>query len=92
MIGKKIRLERIMDRNSGKTVVVPMDHGVTLGPVPGLTNIQKTIDAVSKGGANAIVIHKGVVEAGHRRSGRDVGSLFISRQAHVCRQMPTARS
>jgi class I fructose-bisphosphate aldolase len=83
MIGKRIRMERIMDRNSGKTVVVPMDHGVTLGPVPGLTNIQKTIDAVSKGGANAIVIHKGVVEAGHRRSGRDVG-LIVHLSASTC--------
>ena len=32
MIGKSIRMERITDRNSGKTVIVPMDHGVTIGP------------------------------------------------------------
>ena len=31
MIGKKIRMERIIDRNSGKTVIIPMDHGVTSG-------------------------------------------------------------
>ena len=36
MVGKKIRMERIMDRVSGKTVIVPMDHGVTLGPMAGL--------------------------------------------------------
>ena len=35
MIGKKIRLERIMDRNSGRTVIIPMDHGVTVGPIAG---------------------------------------------------------
>ena len=33
MIGKKIRLERIIDRNSRKTVIIPMDHGVTVGPI-----------------------------------------------------------
>ena len=33
MIGKAIRLERIIDRNSKRTVIVPMDHGVTLGPI-----------------------------------------------------------
>ena len=27
------------------------------------------------GGANAIVIHKGLVEAGHRRKGKDVGLI-----------------
>jgi class I fructose-bisphosphate aldolase len=75
MIGKRIRIERIMDRNSGKTVIVPMDHGVTIGPVPGLTDIRRTIDAVALGGANAIVLHKGLVETGHRRSGKDVGLI-----------------
>jgi predicted phospho-2-dehydro-3-deoxyheptonate aldolase len=76
MIGKKIRMERIMDRNSGKTVIVPMDHGVTIGPVAGLINMQETINAVATGGANAIILHKGLVEAGHRRKGRDVGLII----------------
>jgi fructose-bisphosphate aldolase / 2-amino-3,7-dideoxy-D-threo-hept-6-ulosonate synthase len=63
MVGKRIRMERIMDRVSGKTVIVPMDHGVTLGPMAGLTDMRQTINAVAAGGANAIVIHKGLVEA-----------------------------
>lgn len=46
MIGKKIRMERIMDRNSGKMVIVPVDHGMTLGPLPGLIDFRKTIDSV----------------------------------------------
>jgi predicted phospho-2-dehydro-3-deoxyheptonate aldolase len=75
MIGKRIRMERIMNRDSGKTVIVPMDHGVTIGPIVGLINMQKTINAVATGGANAIVIHKGLVEAGHRRSGKDIGLI-----------------
>jgi len=75
MIGKKIRLERIIDRNSGRTVIVPMDHGITMGPVPGLTNMPRTIDRIVNGGANAIVLHKGVVTAGHRGSGKDVGLI-----------------
>jgi len=83
MVGKKIRMERIMDRDSGKTVIVPMDHGVTLGPMAGLTDMRKTINAVAAGGANAIVIHKGLVEAGHRRSGKDVG-LIIHLSASTC--------
>jgi len=83
MIGKKIRLERIFDRNSGRTVIVPMDHGVTLGPVAGLTDIRQTIDAVAKGGANAIVIHKGLVEAGHRGKGKDVG-LIVHLSSSTC--------
>jgi predicted phospho-2-dehydro-3-deoxyheptonate aldolase len=76
MIGKKIRMERIMNRDSGKTVIIPMDHGVTIGPVAGLINMQETINAVAIGGANAIVIHKGLVEAGHRGKGKDVGLII----------------
>ena len=76
MIGKRIRMERIMDRSSGKTVIIPMDHGVTIGPIVGLINMQETINAVAIGGANAIVIHKGLVEAGHRRSGKDIGLII----------------
>jgi predicted phospho-2-dehydro-3-deoxyheptonate aldolase len=76
MIGKKIRMERIMNRESGKTVIVPMDHGVTLGPVAGLIDLPETVNAVANGGANAFVVHKGVAEAGHRRKGKDVGLII----------------
>ncbi len=76
MIGKKIRMERIINRDSGKMVIVPMDHGVTIGPIEGLINMQETIHAVALGGANAIVIHKGLVEAGHRQSGKDIGLII----------------
>ena len=75
MTGKAIRLERIMDRRSGHTVIVPMDHGVTLGPIPGLEDMRKTVNQIVNGGATAIVLHKGIVEAGHRRSGKDIGLI-----------------
>jgi len=75
MIGKAIRLERILDRQSGRTVIVPMDHGITVGPIRGLTNMVRTVDSVVNGGATAIVIHKGIVASGHRGSGKDVGLI-----------------
>jgi fructose-bisphosphate aldolase / 2-amino-3,7-dideoxy-D-threo-hept-6-ulosonate synthase len=76
MIGKRIRMERLMDRETGKTVIVPMDHGVTIGPVTGLIDLQETVNAVADGGADAFVVHKGVAEAGHRRRGKDVGLIL----------------
>ena len=57
--GKKRRLQRIF-RNDGKTVIVPMDHGVTLGPVAGLEDMQIILNRLSKGEADAIVVHKGI--------------------------------
>jgi predicted phospho-2-dehydro-3-deoxyheptonate aldolase len=76
MIGKKIRLERIINRNSRKTVIIPMDHGVTVGPIEGLADMRKTISKVVSGGANAILMHKGIVRAGHRGAGKDVGLII----------------
>lgn len=75
MVGKRIRLERIIDRNSGKTVIVPMDHGVTVGPIDGLKDMRTTVSRVVSGGTNAILMHKGIVGAGHRGSGKDVGLI-----------------
>lgn len=76
MIGKQIRIERIMDRNTEKSVIIPMDHGMTLGQIDGLLNMSDTIAAVSDGGANAIILHKGLVRTGHRRKGRDIGLII----------------
>lgn len=76
MIGKEIRLERIMDRNTGRAVIIPMDHGFTLGQIEGLIDMKKTVSEVSDGGANAIVLHKGLVKGGHRGSGRDIGLII----------------
>jgi len=49
IIGKKIRMERIMNRNTGKTVIVPMDHGISVGPIDGVIKIKDTIEKVSQG-------------------------------------------
>lgn len=76
LLGKKIRLERILNRNNGKTVIVPMDHGMTVGPIPGIIDIKDAIEKVLLGGANAVVEHKGLVERGHRQSGRDIGLII----------------
>ncbi len=75
MIGKQIRLERIMDRNTGRSVIIPMDHGFTLGQVEGLLDMPTIVDDVSAGGANAIILHKGMVKGGHRKRGRDIGLI-----------------
>lgn len=75
MVGKEIRLERIMNRDSGRTIIVPLDHGITLGPIPGLTDMSMAIGRVVNGGANAILMHKGMVKVGHRGEGKDVGLI-----------------
>ncbi|NPA32836.1 MAG: class I fructose-bisphosphate aldolase family protein [Aquificae bacterium] len=74
-IGKEIRMERIMNRETRKTIIVPMDHGVSSGPIPGIVNIKEAVQKVARGGANAVVLHKGMVRAGHRKEGKDIGLI-----------------
>ncbi len=76
LLGKKIRLERIINRVTGKTVVVPMDHGVTLGPIPGLVDMKKMVNDVAEGGANAVLGHVGLALHGHRGGGKDIGLIL----------------
>ncbi|MCF0225934.1 MAG: class I fructose-bisphosphate aldolase family protein [Methanobrevibacter sp.] len=75
MIGKKIRLERIINRETKRTVIAPMDHGVSSGPLKGIVDIDSTIEKISQGGADAVLMHKGIVEQGHRGYGKDIGLI-----------------
>ncbi len=76
LIGKAVRLERIINRETGKTVIVPMDHGVSLGPIEGLIDMKEAVNKVAEGGANAVLGHMGLPKYGHRRYGRDVGLII----------------
>ncbi|QLD90020.1 class I fructose-bisphosphate aldolase family protein [Natronomonas salina] len=61
--GIAARLKRV--GTDDRYVVVPMDHGITLGPVTGLKDIESTIDAVTRGGADAVLTQKGVADRVH---------------------------
>ncbi len=59
--GKTRRLRRII-RDDSRTFIIAMDHGVTLGPVRGLEDMQATVKTVVKGGADAVLVHKGIAK------------------------------
>ncbi|MBM4273495.1 MAG: fructose-bisphosphate aldolase [Deltaproteobacteria bacterium] len=92
MVGKLIRMERFMNRETGRTVIVPMDHGVTVGPIQGLIDMKDMVNKVAAGGANAIVIHKGLVEGGHRRRGKDVGLIIHLSGSTALSPYPNAKT
>ncbi|MGE4504905.1 MAG: 2-amino-3,7-dideoxy-D-threo-hept-6-ulosonate synthase [Desulfovibrionaceae bacterium] len=91
-IGKAIRMERIVDRNNGRTIIVPMDHGVTVGPIYGLVDLRGTVNDVVEGGANAILMHKGLPRCSHRRGGRDVGLIIHLSASTTLSPTPNAKA
>ena len=76
MVGKLVRLDRIFSRKSGKTIIVPLDHGITVGPISGLINLKKTVDNIVAGGANAIIGHTGLALHGYANRGKDLSFIL----------------
>ena len=59
-MGKNLRIARLTKK--GKMLCIPMDHGISLGPVKGLDVIYDTIQQIAEGGASAILTHKGIIK------------------------------
>ena len=62
-IGTRARLGRI--GTDGRYLIVPMDHGITMGAVKGLVDIESTVAAVTRGGADAVLTQKGLAPRVH---------------------------
>jgi fructose-bisphosphate aldolase / 2-amino-3,7-dideoxy-D-threo-hept-6-ulosonate synthase len=60
MPGKALRMQRIINPKTQKTLIIPIDHGAGEGPMPGLEDMGSIISDVSEGGANAIIGHMGM--------------------------------
>ncbi len=58
---KDLRLRRLINHKTGKLLITPLDHGVTLGPICGIQDIRSTVKTMSKTQVNAVVLHKGNV-------------------------------
>jgi class I fructose-bisphosphate aldolase len=60
--GKSIRWRRFRASESGHALIVPIDHGLTLGPIPGVESISAMARWISHPAITGIVAHKGIVE------------------------------
>lgn len=59
-IGKTLRLRRLLRK--GRAVVVPMDHGLVAGPVPGIENPVGLIKRIALSDADAVLLTPGLLE------------------------------
>lgn len=59
MYGKEIRMKRLFDAVSGKSILIPLDHGATMGPVKGIENIGSFLYKLNESYVNGIVLCKG---------------------------------
>jgi predicted phospho-2-dehydro-3-deoxyheptonate aldolase len=61
MNGKALRLARLFRQESRRTCIVPIDHSTTCGPIEGLKDYLRIIRQVVTGGADVVILHKGLL-------------------------------
>ena len=61
-LGKKIRLNRLLNPKTGRLMAVMVDHPITRGVLPGLVDIRTTMRKVVAGQPDAITMQKGIAE------------------------------
>ncbi len=57
------RFRYLFNRETLRAFVVPMDHGIGMGPIPGLYDMAETVGGMAGTGVNAVVVHKGLVRS-----------------------------
>ena len=60
MGGKELRISRIFNPNSGKAVIIPIDHGLIMGGVEGLTDPFEVLKKLINYGIDATLMSPGI--------------------------------
>ena len=66
-IGKTLRMARLFDKPSGRMLCVPIDHGMQVGPLPGLSDPGPLLDMLVKADIDAVIINPGMLMRWGRR-------------------------
>lgn len=60
-VAKKIRLSRILNPDSNRSIIVPIDHGLTVGPIPGLESSRQMSRWLLNDRIDTVLAHKGMI-------------------------------
>lgn len=61
-LGKKVRWSRFLYPASRAGLIVPVDHGLTVGPLPGLGSTAEMARWLGHSAITGLIAHKGIVE------------------------------
>lgn len=62
MSGKQIRLSHLVNPTSRKSVTIPVDHGIALGSIPGLTEPLAVLARLIELGVDAVLLGPGLAK------------------------------
>lgn len=77
--GRKIRLARLINAHSRRSLLLPLDHGVTVGPIAGISDIQKVLGDIVSSGADVqgVILHRGVMTKSCSADGRRLPAPLV---------------
>ena len=75
-IGKKIRMDRIFRKDTGKSVIVAIDHGGIAGPMEGINHPAELVGDCVIGGADAVLTTRGFARAAEDAWGRETSLIL----------------
>jgi len=93
LAGTQLRLGRILNPDTGNGIVVAIDHGLFIGPLPGVENVDSAVRALLPGNPDAIQMTPGTARAclGHFR-GKDKPGVVIRLDAtNIWRKSPAPK-
>lgn len=61
-LGKDIRLNRLLNRESGHLLAITVDHSIARGIFEGLVPIRQTINKIVAGNPDSLTMHKGIAQ------------------------------
>lgn len=71
--GFTVRMGRLFDSASGRTVIIPIDHGIALGATPGLEDPRAVLSRLIAAGIDGTLLNPGMA--------RQTADLFAARNA-----------
>lgn len=74
--GKTIRMNSIFRKDTGKSVIVAIDHGGIAGPMKGINEPEKLIEDCVAGGADGVLTTRGFVRAAEGAFDRSLGLIL----------------
>ncbi|GJQ20142.1 MAG: aldolase [Bacteroidia bacterium] len=93
LAGTQLRLGRILNPDTGNGIVVAIDHGLFIGPLPGVENVDSAVRTLLPGKPDAIQMTPGTARAclGHFR-GKDKPGVVIRLDAtNIWRKSPAPK-
>lgn len=59
-MGKKLRMARLLNKKSGRMVLVTLDHGICVEPMKEIEDPKKVVREIIEGGADAVLLTPGI--------------------------------